>query len=118
MPKKDIQEARKYAREKYYVIRENPTFWFKRYRSNARNHGFTFGITLKQFTAFWRKSCFYCGDKIERIGLDRIDSSLGYLKSNIVPCCYVCNWMKRHLSVNVFLNHCKKIIKNQPPTNS
>ena len=32
--------------------------------------------------------------KITRLGIDRVDSALGYLKSNCVPCCFDCNPIK------------------------
>lgn len=36
------------------------------------------------------KTCIYCEDT-EKIGCDRIDNSIGHIKSNVVPCCYSCN---------------------------
>lgn len=36
------------------------------------------------------KPCFYCGDT-HRIGCDRIDNTIGHIKSNVIPCCYECN---------------------------
>jgi len=38
----------------------------------------------------FNKECVYCGD-IENIGCDRIDNNIGHLKTNVVPCCRVCN---------------------------
>ena len=37
-------------------------------------------------------------------GIDRINSKLGYLKNNSVPCCADCNTMKMSLSIEDFLN--------------
>jgi hypothetical protein len=42
-------------------------------------------------------------------GLDRIDSNLGYVRSNVVPCCAVCNYMKQELSLSEFLDQVAKI---------
>ena len=36
------------------------------------------------------KSCTYCGDET-KMGFDRINNSIGHIKSNVVPCCYDCN---------------------------
>lgn len=36
------------------------------------------------------KPCVYCGDT-HLIGCDRIDNTKGHLKSNVVPCCCICN---------------------------
>lgn len=40
-----------------------------------------------------RKPCVYCGDT-RRVGADRIDSSKGHTKDNVVPCCVECNQVK------------------------
>lgn len=43
------------------------------------------------------QKCFYCGtDLYGRCGhkIDRLDNRLGYLKSNVVPCCSDCNCSK------------------------
>ncbi len=41
--------------------------------------------------------------------LDGIDSSKGYVKDNIVPCCSTCNHMKWNLSAKDFIARAKKI---------
>ena len=46
-------------------------------------------------------------------GIDRIDSNLGYLENNVVPCCKFCNFMKLNLTTEDFLNRIAKIyLKN------
>lgn len=54
-----------------------------------------------QFTMY--TSCFYCnspitwikyGKKATRYNLDRKDNSIGYIASNLVPCCSKCNYKK------------------------
>jgi hypothetical protein len=42
-------------------------------------------------------------------GLDRIDSSIGHVLENVVPCCFDCNIMKSNRTVDEFLAHIKKI---------
>ncbi len=80
------------------------------YKSGAKQRGLEFSLTKEQFESYWKKPCFYCGDKIETIGLDRIDNSKGYTLDNIVPCCKTCNNMKKDLSQEEFISQCKKII--------
>lgn len=36
------------------------------------------------------KPCVYCGDT-HLVGCDRIDNTKGHLKTNVVPCCCICN---------------------------
>lgn len=41
--------------------------------------------------------CSYCGTKEIRMSLDRIDNSLGHLKSNVVASCIQCNYLRRDM---------------------
>ncbi len=83
------------------------------YKKCARHRGYTFTLTMDDFIKFWNKDCHYCGDKIEGIGLDRINNSIGYEVSNVVPCCEICNYMKQSSSKKSFISQCKKIIRFQ-----
>jgi hypothetical protein len=42
-------------------------------------------------------------------GIDRVDPEIGYIESNCVSCCTVCNLMKKAYSHNFFLTHIKRI---------
>lgn len=42
-------------------------------------------------------------------GIDRIINNQGYTIENCVPCCQSCNWMKKDLTEQEFLNHIKQI---------
>ena len=66
---------------------------------------------MEEFVSFWNKNCFYCGDKINGIGLDRVDNSIGYEIKNVVPCCEICNTMKMTETYNSFINQCMKIVE-------
>lgn len=74
-------------------------------------------------------NCFYCesspdtvgttwkrgisdGRSVKRIGIDRIDPSKGYEDGNIVPCCQVCNYIKRDHSPQDLLIRLQSFIKN------
>ncbi len=80
-------------------------------KSGAKKRHIEFNLTFEQFMIYWAKSCTYCGDKIETIGIDRVNNNRGYTQTNLVTCCYTCNWMKRHLNYTDFINHCDKILK-------
>ena len=79
-------------------------------KSRAKKTNREFNLSVKQFLSYWNTSCTYCGIRIETIGLDRIDTSKGYIIENIASCCYICNWMKRDLSYDEFIKHCKLIV--------
>jgi len=92
---------------------QTPKGKFIVYKNNARSRGYDFDLTFEEFKSFWNKDCYYCGDEIEGIGLDRIKNSIGYKVYNIVACCKTCNMMKWILSADSFISHCKKVIKFQ-----
>ncbi len=85
---------------------------FHSYKSGAKTRKLLFCLTKNDFTFFWQKPCYYCGCKIETIGLDRKNSKIGYVIENVIPCCFDCNWMKMTKSVDEFVNKCK-IIANR-----
>ena len=82
------------------------------YKSDAKSRKIDFNISLEEFSTFWKKPCSYCGDNIETIGVDRINSRLGYSIDNIISCCKSCNYMKLSDDVEVWLSKMKKIIKH------
>jgi len=76
------------------------------------------------------KCCYYCGGKPSQIhnlrsfkgcdyernikynGIDRVENSAGYTIENCVPCCGFCNRGKSVMSVDEWINHIKKVLKN------
>lgn len=86
----------------------------KRYRHyvyGANSREIEFSLTQEQFNSFWQKPCFYCGDLIGSIGLDRKDNRKGYTIDNVLPCCKTCNLMKLNLDYGQFLLHVNKILR-------
>jgi hypothetical protein len=39
-------------------------------------------------------------DNEKLTGIDRVDNSIGYVTSNIVPCCQICNMMNTRYHQN------------------
>lgn len=82
-------------------------------------------LTDSEFEKLIFSNCFYCGSKPKkyksdnrfnktdnlflRVGIDRKDSSKGYVFENCVPCCDICNRMKMQMSENTFLNRIEQI---------
>jgi len=105
--------------------------WFWSYRiaemrSNAKTRKLEWALSDEDARAIMEKACTYCGsppaersrnrqDKARstvkgRAGsIDRVDSSLGYVVSNCVPSCDLCNQMKSDLTVLNFINLCRRI---------
>lgn len=90
---------------------------FAIYRSHARQRGFTWELTSEQFDEITGQDCTYCGcppSSVKRNpyrngtewvynGIDRVDSAIGYVPENVVPCCEICNKAKRDLSYDDFM---------------
>ncbi len=85
---------------------------YNSYKQGSKQRNVQFSLTFEQFAQFWQQPCGYCGDKIDTIGLDRIDSSKGYEIKNVISCCWICNDMKKAKSQKDFIEQCEKIIKN------
>jgi len=84
---------------------------FLRCKRRANRRGLNFNLTKDYFKDNRNIGCYYCGDKMLRLGIDRVDSNKGYLKSNAVVCCGKCNVMKRRTTQQGFIEQCKKIAK-------
>lgn len=81
------------------------------YKSRALKTGKEFDFSSEEFSALVGLPCRYCGDDSTRIGVDRVDNTLGYTKENAAPCCKMCNFMKRDYSVEQFLSHVQRIAR-------
>jgi len=67
-----------------------------------------FQLDADALNAIRNAPCTYCGLG-ERNGVNRVDSAVGYVASNCVPCCTECSYMKNAFSVQEFLDKCKEI---------
>jgi hypothetical protein len=109
------QKKRAYYHKNKIIILQNhktPAGRYAEYKRGAKKRSIAFAISFQEYMSFWDTNCHYCGGENTTHGIDRINNSQGYEMQNIVACCVMCNWMKRHLSVDDFINHCRKIIIN------
>lgn len=66
-------------------------------RNAARLRDYPVTITFAQYKQLVSGAvCHYCSGPLPRAGsgVDRIDSALGYVPGNVVPCCTKCNRAK------------------------
>jgi hypothetical protein len=98
---------------------------YRSYVDRAKNHrkNLVFSLTKDEFRTLTDAPCHYCGavnscasmarptsnGAYIRNGIDRINSSLGYVLPNCVSCCKTCNIMKRDLPYDVFLAQIRRI---------
>lgn len=95
------------------------------YRRNARRGGWLWGLDAGAAADLLSGDCHYCGGRAKTRffqwqnqtyeskeclnGIDRLDSSLGYIPSNCVSCCSLCNRLKGPIKFDMFINHIKLI---------
>ena len=69
-------------------------------KHDAKRRSIKFSLTKEQYSALIEQNkCAYCPAKLSptSTGLDRLDSSLGYVEGNVVPCCRNCNVLKGNI---------------------
>lgn len=97
-------------------------YFYNIYKNGAKSRNLEFKLEKNEFIDIIGKNCTYCNTsprqyslgnscsyKLICNGVDRVDSNIGYLINNCVPCCSVCNVMKSNLSEEEFTNHIKQI---------
>ncbi len=116
---------------------------FHSYKTGAKKRGFVWSLTLKNFHDISSQNCVYCGAEPKSVnyfenapslkkdspnrnwgdytiifnGIDRVDSSIGYVVKNCVACCTKCNRAKNDMSIPEFKKHVTKmyewLLKNE-----
>jgi len=92
------------------------------YRGNAAKKGLEFTLTHDQCVSLFRAECYFCGKPPSEVytkkglkgsytfsGIDRTDSSKGYVADNVVSCCTACNFLKGNRTNEQFLTHIRRI---------
>lgn len=86
---------------------------YKSYQNKAKDRNLEFSISIDFFEKLINSNCHYCGSDKTNImkcknrvyfynGIDRKDSTLGYLVNNCVTCCKKCNTAKLDYSKDEF----------------
>jgi hypothetical protein len=105
-------------------------YMYAQYRKNAINRNILFNLTLREFSQLIDKECHYCGQTAnlkafsdERLiekgingnfvytGIDRKNSSLGYVVENCLTCCKTCNFAKNDMPYEEFINYLDRVTK-------
>lgn len=81
-------------------------------KNGAVNRGIEWAITDDEALEMIKSPCFYSGiyePEVHTTGIDRVDSSDGYVKGNVVPCNGYVNIMKECLDAWTFVELCAKV---------
>jgi hypothetical protein len=95
---------------------------WKSTKRSSKQRGIEFDLSLEDVEKQYEqqnKKCFYSGVEMteesgfpNKVTIDRINSDLGYIKSNIVLCGYIANMMKNKMSIEHFANWVKLLYDN------
>lgn len=76
---------------------------YKDSKNRDRKRGLDNDLTLEFVQQELTKGCHYCGGRDGRMTLDRMDSTIGHLQSNVVPSCERCNILKKDMPFEAWL---------------
>jgi hypothetical protein len=97
----ELYQNKKEVNKRYYA--NHPiTTQFKSYKYSDKKYGRANDLDIDFLKEALLKPCIYCESKT-KIGLDRIDCSLGHTKNNVVPCCSRCNYLKRDMPIAAWM---------------
>lgn len=105
----------KFDVSKYYENNVSHGENYSGYKYRAKQRNLPFELTYNDYNSLLDNSiCYLCGYS-SNLGLDRLNSDLGYNIQNVKPCCTVCNRLKSNFPLEHFLNHLKLIINENIP---
>ena len=81
-------------------------------KSSARCRRLAMELDDAAISALVAGACAYCGVESRPgafNGVDRVDSTIGYVSSNVVSCCGTCNFSKGSLDPATFVRRCAHI---------
>ena len=85
----------------------------KKIKKNAEDGHKGITMTDEEIMDMTDMPCVYCDketiDAVKRNGIDRLDSSIGYVLDNCVSCCQMCNMMKGQVDPWTFVERCAHI---------
>lgn len=98
---------------------------FQSYKYGAKERGLEFSLTKEQFRSLTSLPCTYCDTLPSREhkphkfsngayrynGLDRVNNNKGYIISNVVTACKICNYAKKNISLEEFLDWIHRLQK-------
>lgn len=99
----------------------------RQYTRTAKKRKRVFELSEDVCYKMMQERCFYCGTEPYIVkkhadcfgefiynGIDRIDSSKGYIEGNVVTCCKRCNFAKNDMTLSEFSNWIDTIYSNKP----
>lgn len=97
---------------------------FGKYKARAEQRGHDFKLSKERFRELTSANCHYCGvvpsqsaysngyrtSDYTYNGIDRKDNNEGYIEGNVLTCCKDCNFSKRDMSYEKFVDYHNRIV--------
>jgi len=97
----------KLSRERHKKRRQDPTkraqIILEDSRSSDRKRNRENTLSKEIIEEMISKECSYCGETEIKMSLDRKDNSIGHTKENCVPCCVRCNYLRRDMPYEAWI---------------
>lgn len=90
---------------------------YNKTKDSAVSRNYNWSLTKEQFRFITSQPCTYCGKIPNQTyktqnnrggyihnGIDRMNNEVGYVIENCVPCCKTCNYAKRTMTIDSFIN--------------
>lgn len=108
-----------------FTDKDNLKGLFKSLKNSCKRIKRDIDISFEQAYKMYKSNCYYCNSEPSNTftnttnkekqtkysGIDRVDSDLGYIQGNVVPCCKHCNIAKNNMSQTDFLNLVENIFR-------
>jgi len=114
--KQDLKRDKVHREALARIADQKPDRRYHNYIKSANKRNIGFELSKESFLEITAKECYYCGEKSdekENNGIDRLDASVGYVESNSVSCCKMCNYLKGALDIVTFLCRVEHILSYQ-----
>jgi 5-methylcytosine-specific restriction endonuclease McrA len=88
------------------------------YQRSAKKKGLEFALSDAEFERLTNANCTYCDQpttRTHRNGIDRVDSTRGYVADNCATCCGQCNIAKKKLARDQFVEHACTVARTPHP---
>lgn len=110
--KQDVKRDKVHREALARIADQKPDRKYLIYQKSAKERNIAFELSKEQLVEITEKGCFYCGET-DKSGIDRLDAGVGYMVSNSVSCCKMCNYLKGSLDVTTFLYRVQHILSYQ-----
>lgn len=118
--------CRKCANKEYWSKEDDLKLYkliYNDYKHQAKRRGYEFTLTLEQAYQLFTSNCHYCDLPPSNVkthnvnknisfnyqGIDRVNPDEHYTVDNTLPCCSTCNYAKREMSYDQFLNWINRV---------